>query len=140
MYEFISMIHVIITQESTQRESQRQRASVSSQSQSSQRTQSTPRPSQTQRANSSQSQRSPEETTEDIDRLVSEVIQYFLVMEQKRFPVRKADINKIFSGKAKSFKAVMAKAGKYLDEVSHRLFYLWVKNLFYFLGFWLFYP
>ena len=56
----------------------------------------------------------------EIDRMVAEVIQYFLVMEQKKFPVKKIDITKLLSLKGnsmKTFKAVMAKSGEFLENV-----------------------
>ncbi len=128
-----------LKQESSRRASQ---ASQRPTAQSSQRTQSTPRPSQSQRANTSQSQKSPEET-QDIDRLVAEVIQYFLVMEQKRFPVKKVDITKLINGKCspKTFKAIMAQAAKYLNDVFFIYIYFetGAKINIIFLGFWFLY-
>lgn len=52
--------------------------------------------------------------------MVAEVIQYFLVMEQKKFPVKKADITKLLQSKSispKLFTTVVSQAGKYLDSV-----------------------
>ena len=55
---------------------------------------------------------------DDVDRLVSEVVQYFLIMEQKKFPVKRADIVKLLHGiSQKNYKTVISHAQKYLDEV-----------------------
>lgn len=56
----------------------------------------------------------------EIDRMAAEVIQYFLIMEQKKIPVKKVDLTKILNLKGnsmKTFKAVMAKAGKFFEDV-----------------------
>ncbi len=65
-----------------------------------------------------QSSQLPEGT--EIDRMVAEVIQYFLIMEQKKFPVKKIDITKLLALKGnsmKTFKAVIAKSGEFLENV-----------------------
>ena len=57
---------------------------------------------------------------QDIDRMVAEVVQYLLIMEQKKFPVRKQEITKLLNLKGnslKTFKLVLTASNKYLDEV-----------------------
>lgn len=49
---------------------------------------------------------------------MAEVIQYFLIMEQKKFPVKRNDVMKLVPGiSAKNFKTVIAQAQTYLDDV-----------------------
>lgn len=85
----------------------------SSQKQSSQPSQR----NQSQKANSSQFQQTAQEII-DLDRMVAEVIQYFLIMEQKKFPVKRNDVMKLVPGiSAKNFKTVIAQAQTYLDDV-----------------------
>jgi len=57
---------------------------------------------------------------QDIERMVAEVVQYFLIMEQKKFPVRKQDITKLLNLKGnsmKTFKSVLTASDKYLEDV-----------------------
>jgi len=69
---------------------------------------------------SSQSQASPsqEESVDyDLDRMVTEVVQYLLISEQRHFPVKKADITKLLGLKghcASIFKSVIIEAAKLL--------------------------
>lgn len=56
----------------------------------------------------------------DLDRMVTEVVQYLLISEQKRLPVKKADITKLIGlrgSQSKNFKAIMTAAGKFLEQV-----------------------
>lgn len=109
---------------------------------SSQQRSQTSQRSQSQRASTSQSQHTQEDDLSDIDRLVAEVIQYFLVMEQKKFPVKKADITKLLQGKglsAKVFKTVISQAGKYLDNVTFNILNsIWYLKYNLVSGVWLF--
>lgn len=57
---------------------------------------------------------------QDIDRMVTEVVQYLLIMEQKKFPVKKQEITKLLNLKGnslKTFKSVLSASDKYLEEV-----------------------
>ncbi len=52
--------------------------------------------------------------------MVTEVVQYLLITERKGIPVKKADITKLIElrGSAiKTFKAVMEKAGEFVESV-----------------------
>lgn len=53
--------------------------------------------------------------------MTTEVVQYFLIMEQKRYPIKKADITKLLGLKGNSnqtFKAVIEKVEELLENVS----------------------
>ena len=52
--------------------------------------------------------------------MVTEVVQYLLIMEQKKFPVKKQEITKLLNLKGnslKTFKSVLSASDKYLEEV-----------------------
>lgn len=97
-------------------------------SQSASRSQPTQRLQSSQQSTQSQGSSQSHENIPDFDRMVAEVVQYFLVMEQKRFPVKRADITKLLNLKgvatAKAFKAVMAQAGQYLNDVCIQFYFL----------------
>ena len=104
--------------------SQRTRASRRSEtvasSQASQSSQSSQRTSQRDRDRDETYSQAPDVNAHEIRRYTTEVIQYFLIMEQKRFPVKKADITKLLSLKGnanKTFRAIIAQAGTILENV-----------------------
>lgn len=80
-------------------------------------------PSQQNRSNgthASQQSQTQDSSDYDVERMVTEVIQYLLISERKRLPVKKADITKHLALKgntAKIFKTVMVAAGKFLEDV-----------------------
>ena len=94
-------------------------------SQASQSSQSTQRASQRNREDRDETlSQAPDVNAHEIARYTTEVLQYFLIMEQKRFPVKKADITKMLGLKGnsnKTFKAVMTQASKYLENVSSKI-------------------
>lgn len=64
--------------------------------------------------------------------MVAEVIQYFLIMEQKRFPVKRNDLMKLVHGmSAKNLKTVIAKAQTYLDDVKRLVPLLYILSYLY---------
>jgi len=59
-------------------------------------------------------------SAQDIDRMVTEVVQYLLIMEQKKFPVKKQELTKLLNLKGnslKTFRLVLSASDKYLEEV-----------------------
>lgn len=56
-----------------------------------------------------------------VERMVAELVQYFLIMEQRKFPVKRTDVLKLLNLKGhsatKAYKTVMTEARKYLNEV-----------------------
>lgn len=75
-------------------------------------------------------------SAQDIDRMVTEVVQYLLIMEQKKFPVKKQELTKLLNLKGnslKTFRLVLSASDKYLEEVFsfHVLSVLW---FFYFVN------
>ena len=112
-----------MSQRSSQR-SQRTRTS-SSQQPSSQSSQRERRSQRDRDEDETPSQReAPDVNVHELKRMTSEVVQYFLIMEQKRYPVKKADITKLLGLKGNSnrtFKAVIEKVGDLLENVSLNL-------------------
>lgn len=53
--------------------------------------------------------------------MVAEVVQYFLIMEQRKFPIKRSDVVKLLNLKGhsltKTYKTVMTEVGKYLNDV-----------------------
>lgn len=63
----------------------------------------------------------PDVNVHELKRMTTEVVQYFLIMEQKRYPIKKADITKLLGLKGNSnqtFKAVIEKVEELLENVS----------------------
>lgn len=63
----------------------------------------------------------PDVNVHELKRMTTEVVQYFLIMEQKRYPVKKADITKLLGLKGNSnrtFRAVIEQVEEILNNVS----------------------
>ncbi|CAG5118022.1 unnamed protein product, partial [Candidula unifasciata] len=70
-----------------------------------------------QRAGPSQVQEKVKTQTVDVDKKANELVQYLLVMDQRKIPVKKKDINKMLADGSKSFPAILAKASEKLSDI-----------------------
>ncbi|BFZ10971.1 hypothetical protein BsWGS_14011 [Bradybaena similaris] len=70
-----------------------------------------------QRPVSSQAQDKVKAPTVDVEKKANELVQYLLVMDQRKIPVKKKDINKMLADSSKAFPAILAKASEKLSDV-----------------------